>query len=159
MKLKFFRIDALEPEIDQQELDAFCAKHRLVSIDKQFIQQNKFCYWSVCVTYIKASRSSSTSTIKAVNKRAQIDYREVLNEVDFATYANLRTLRKEISESEGIPVYAIFSNAQLAEMVTKRMTSLSALGEINGVGEAKLTKYGKHFLLLLSNEKNSHTTG
>ncbi|MGB3917414.1 HRDC domain-containing protein [Thiothrix litoralis] len=129
MKLQFFSVDALEPDSDQDVIDDFCTRHRLVSVDKRFVERGDFCYWSVCVTYLEPSSSSSKPT-KAVDKRGQVDYREILVAEDFAIYAKLRDLRKTISEAENAPVYAIFSNAQMADMVTNRATSLTALGEV-----------------------------
>lgn len=155
MKLKFFTINALEPQADQQVLDDFCSRHRLVSVEKQLIEHDDFCFWSVCVSYLDAVPVAGKLN-KAVNKRAQIDYREVLGEADFFVYAKLRDVRKDISESEGIPVYGIFSNAQLAEMVKSRIVSLKKMGEISGVGEAKLDKYGQRFLAILKAEFPTH---
>ncbi|MBU0656310.1 MAG: hypothetical protein KJ914_14405 [Gammaproteobacteria bacterium] len=39
MKLKFFSVDALEPDDDQSEVDDFCTRHRLISIDKRFVER------------------------------------------------------------------------------------------------------------------------
>lgn len=117
MKLQFFSVDALEPDTDQETIDDFCARHRLVSVDKRFVERSEFCYWSVCVTYLEPSSTPSKPT-KAVDKRGQVDYREILGAEDFAVYAKLRDLRKAISEAENTPVYAIISNAQMADMVT-----------------------------------------
>lgn len=117
MKLQFFSVDALEPDTDQETIDDFCTRHRLVSVDKRFVERGEFCYWSVCVTYLEPS-SSPIKPTKAVDKRGQVDYREILGAEDFAVYAKLRDLRKTISEAENAPVYAIFSNAQMADMVT-----------------------------------------
>jgi len=150
MKLKFFSVNALDPEADQDRLDGFCSSHRLVSVDKRFVENGEFCFWSVCVVYLEVSSSPSKPTV-ALNKRAQVDYRETLNEEDFAAYSKLRELRKALADSDGVPIYAVFTNAQLADMVTNRATSLTALGEINGIGSAKLDKYGKHFTKLLQN--------
>jgi superfamily II DNA helicase RecQ len=102
------------------------------------------------VVYLESSSSPAKPTA-AVNKRAQVDYRETLNEEEFAAYSKLRELRKALADSDGVPIYAVFTNAQLADMVTNRATSLTALGEINGIGSAKLDKYGKHFTKLLQN--------
>ena len=157
MKLKFFSINALEPAVDQQSLDDFCSRHRLISVDKRFVEDDSYCYWSVCVSYLDATPVSGKPT-KAVNKRAQVDYREILDEADFSVYAKLREVRKEISESEGIPVYGVFSNAQLAEMAKSRITSLKKMGEISGIGEAKLEKYGHQFLAALKSEFSSPPT-
>ena len=148
MKLKFFSVNALDPEADQEFLDDFCTRHRLVSVDKRFVENGEFCFWSVCVVYLEVSSSPSKPTA-ALNKRAQVDYRETLNEQDFAAYSKLRELRKALADSDGVPIYAVFTNAQLADMVTNGATSLTALGEINGIGSAKLDKYGKHFVSVL----------
>lgn len=151
MKLRFFSVDALEPDTDQEAIDDFCTRHRLVSVDKRFVERGEFCYWSVCITYLEPSSAPANPT-QAVNKRGQVDYREVLDAEDFAVYTKLRDLRKAISEAENAPIYAVFSNAQMADMVTKRVTSTTAMGEINGVGDAKLQKYGERFLNLLKTE-------
>ena len=153
MKLRFFSINALDPEADQAALDAFCTQHRLVAIDKHFVTRSDVCYWSVCVTYLEKSTSPTISKPnQTINKRGQVDYREVLNDQDFAVYAKLRNLRKLISDAESTPVYAIVSNDQMAAMVTNRVNSLTALGAINGIGDAKLEKYGKRFLEVLQTE-------
>lgn len=149
MKLQFFSVNALEPEADQAAIDDFCVKHRLVSVDKRFVERGEFCYWSVCITYLEASVSPAKPTASVINKRGAVDYREVLGEQEFEVFAKLRNLRKTLAEADGVPMYAVFSNAQLAEMVTRQATSLTALAEINGVGAAKLDKYGKHFIAVL----------
>jgi superfamily II DNA helicase RecQ len=41
-----------------------------------------------------------------------------------------------------VPVYAVFTNEQLAKMVTGGVVTKAALEKIDGVGEAKATKYG-----------------
>ncbi|MCF1182035.1 HRDC domain-containing protein [Marichromatium gracile] len=58
-------------------------------------------------------------------------------------------MRKTLAEQAGVPVYAIFSNEQMAEMVTRRVETASALSEIAGVGEARVEKYGAAFLEVL----------
>jgi superfamily II DNA helicase RecQ len=73
----------------------------------------------------------------------------VLSEQAFAVFARLRSLRKELAESEGIPAYALFTNEQLAEMVQRRVQTAAALREIAGIGEARIEKYGETFLRLL----------
>jgi superfamily II DNA helicase RecQ len=82
--------------------------------------------------------------------RGKIDYREVLDEADFAVYARLRSLRKEMSDAEGVPVYSLFTNEQMAEMVTRRVTSANALHEIAGVGSSRMKKYSAPFLKVLA---------
>jgi hypothetical protein len=53
-----------------------------------------------------------------------VDYKEVMNEADFAVFSRLRDLRKVIAEKEAVPAYAIFTNEQLAAMVTGKVDRL-----------------------------------
>ena len=77
--------------------------------------------------------------------------REVLSPEDFAVYVRLRELRKTIAAEEAIPPYSVFTNEQLAAIVTGRVSSKADLGKIAGIGEARLEKYGSRFLSLLGN--------
>jgi ATP-dependent DNA helicase RecQ len=61
----------------------------------------------------------------------------------------LRQLRKELSDREGLPAYAIFNNEQLAEMVRRQVTTIESLRKIPGVGEGRVEKYGTAFLSCL----------
>ncbi len=84
----------------------------------------------------------------ASTRKSRIDYREVLNDKDFALFAKLRDLRKTLAEQESVPAYAVFNNGQLAAMVQKRVTSKAALAAIEGVSAARIEKYGEAFLKL-----------
>lgn len=55
-------------------------------------------------------------------------------------------MRKEIAEREGIPVYTIFTNQQLADMVTARVSTSTEIGKIKGVGKSRIEKYAAEFL-------------
>jgi ATP-dependent DNA helicase RecQ len=58
----------------------------------------------------------------------------------------LRKLRYDISKDEKVPAYVIFSDAALRQMETNRPTSEDELIAIDGVGKAKLEKYGQSFI-------------
>jgi superfamily II DNA helicase RecQ len=85
-------------------------------------------------------------------RQKRVDYREVLPAEEFAIFSNLRHLRKELAEQEGVPVYALFSNDQLAAMVRQRVISLEGLHAIEGVGKARLEKYGEAFIRILKRD-------
>ena len=61
---------------------------------------------------------------------------EALPEALQPLYRNLRRWRNERAKAEGVPAYALFRNTQLAEICRRLPRSLSALREIEGVGEA-----------------------
>ena len=84
---------------------------------------------------------------KQQNQNApRIDYREVLNDQEYAAYEHLRQLRKTIAEQQGVPVYAVFTNEQLAGMVKKPPQTIKDILAINGVGEARTKQFGEAFL-------------
>lgn len=63
----------------------------------------------------------------------------------------LRTLRKKLADSEGIPPYIIFHDSSLKAMATHFPQSLSEFQKINGVGQVKLRKYGEIFAKEIEN--------
>ncbi len=63
----------------------------------------------------------------------------------------LKELRTALAEQHGVPPYVIFHDATLMEMVELRPQNPAALRRINGVGDAKLERYGEQFLALLGN--------
>ncbi|MES9857461.1 MAG: HRDC domain-containing protein [Sedimenticola sp.] len=138
---RFFTVNALFPQQGEDELNGFCGSVRVVSIEKQFVAAGEQSFWSVCVTYAGGQAVTGGST-----NRPKVDYRELLNDKDFALYAQLRSLRKELAEAAGIPAYGVFNNEQLAEMVRKRVDSLAMLEKIEGIGKAKVEKYGAGFI-------------
>ena len=60
--------------------------------------------------------------------------------------AALKDLRRSIAKRIGQPAYVVFNDRSLLEMAALRPTTLEQMHEIHGVGQAKLEKYGKAFL-------------
>ena len=83
------------------------------------VDQGADSFWSFCVDYLE-SRSGADPGGRTFSGRGKIDYREVLSPEDFAVFARLRQLRKEIAQADAVPVYTIFTNDQLAQMVQSR---------------------------------------
>lgn len=63
-----------------------------------------------------------------------------------AMFERLRTLRKQIADSLGVPPYVVFSDATLSEMAQKRPISEFQMKQISGVGEEKFRRYGEAFI-------------
>jgi ATP-dependent DNA helicase RecQ len=45
-----------------------------------------------------------------------------------------------------VPAYVVFPDRTLAEFAVRRPRTLAAMGDVRGVGPAKLDKYGQRFL-------------
>ncbi len=153
MPFAFFKVDAVTPDDGQKLLNTFCHQHRVVTVEKHLVSQGLESFWAICVTYI----TSDTPPQQRSSRRDRIDYREVLSPEDFTTYAELRSLRKNLAQQEGVPAYALFTHEQLATMVTQRVRNLTQLGEIEGVGTARLEKYGVAFLNCLQQTSSGST--
>ena len=46
-------------------------------------------------------------------------------------------------DEDGVPVCTIFTNAQMAEIVKKKVKTLAELGNVEGVGTSRIEKYGE----------------
>jgi ATP-dependent DNA helicase RecQ len=69
---------------------------------------------------------------------------------DQPLFEALRQRRKEIADSLDLPPYVIFHDATLRQMAEFRPTTDAELLTINGVGEAKLARYGRAFLEVIA---------
>lgn len=149
MKHKFFIIPAKDPTQAEAELNTFYAQHRVTGVEKQFIADGANSFWSVCLTWVDNEGALGNTTINRSSK-GKIDYKEVLSEEEFIVYAQLRDIRKGLAERDGVPPYAIFTNDQLAKMVKQRVSSKAGLLELDGVGQARVDKYGDTVLTCLN---------
>jgi ATP-dependent DNA helicase RecQ len=61
-------------------------------------------------------------------------------------FERLRVVRRALADEAGVPAYIVFGDKVLLEMVARRPTTLRALLQVPGVGEAKLERYGEAFL-------------
>jgi ATP-dependent DNA helicase RecQ len=64
-------------------------------------------------------------------------------------FEQLRAWRAATAKEQGVPAYVIFHDATLREIAATQPSSLAALGQVSGVGETKLAKYGDQVLDVL----------
>jgi superfamily II DNA helicase RecQ len=149
MPLRFFVIPALHHDIASQELNAFLATHQVLSIERHLINQGLQSYWSVCVDFM-TNGSSKGGAAGANLSRGRIDYKTILTGEEFEVFSRLRELRKGIAVEEALPVYAVFTNEQLAQAVQRRCRSVGDLKQVEGIGDAKVDKYAGRLLAILT---------
>jgi superfamily II DNA helicase RecQ len=145
---EFFKVPVHAPGAFADELNAFIAGHKVASVRKKFVDCGENSFWAICVDYQLNGDAAATGSNAAIS-RNRIDYKTILPADEFVVFSQLRELRKELALAESVPVYVLFSNEQLAQMVQRRCRSKSDLAQIEGVGETKIEKYAERMLPLL----------
>jgi len=150
MQLQFFSVPARGDRGAQEDLNAFLRSHRVLTVHREFVCQGDNSFWALSVEYLEGSAPSGPGSGDGRGaKPPKVDYKEVLSPADFALFAKLRDWRKATAEGEGVPVYAVLTNEQLAGIAVKRPDTAARLREIEGVGEAKAGKYGSGVLAIM----------
>jgi ATP-dependent DNA helicase RecQ len=62
----------------------------------------------------------------------------------------LREERRRIASEAGVPPYVVFHDFTLREIAERKPRNLSELGEVQGIGSAKLERYGEAMLAVLA---------
>lgn len=78
---------------------------------------------------------------------------ELLEPVDEDLFEALRAERLNLATEAGVPPYVIFHDSTLREMAAYQPMNSTELLDINGVGEAKLEKFGEAFLSVIQASK------
>jgi ATP-dependent DNA helicase RecQ len=61
-------------------------------------------------------------------------------------FDQLRKLRKELADEQGVPPYVVFADSSLRLMSQLQPQTLDDFGQISGVGNHKLARYGSRFV-------------
>ena len=152
MPFRFFQIPTSDSGAAGEELNGFLRSHRIVAVRSELVRLGDTAFWAFSVEYLEGGAKAPDRV------QPKVDYREVLKEPEFKVFSRLRDWRKGVAEKEGVPVYAVFTNEQLAEMARRSPRNRADLAKIEGVGDARLNKYGEAVLRLIEGEVPSHET-
>ncbi len=141
------RFNAALDGFDDSEVAAFIANKEVISISDYFFQTDEVPYLTLVIRYRLAG--ASVGGEKSGKKERDDSWKGVLSDNDWPLFNSLRDWRNTYAKEKGFPSYIICTNRELAEIAHQRPQSLNALGQIEGIGEAKLKKYGKSLLELL----------
>ncbi|MCP4282812.1 MAG: hypothetical protein GY776_22810 [Alteromonas sp.] len=150
---KIFSLPTIGDEAQESALNHFLAQHKIIHVDRQIVSLGEQSYWTLCVNY---QGQATQHKVASADKKPRIDYKEVLTEAQFSVFAALRELRKELAAKDGVPVFGVFTNDQLAQMVKLPVLTSAQLTAIDGIGESKLSRYGGSFLAVLNNYFGQH---
>ena len=137
-----FRTFTVGCECDCEVLNGFLAAHRIVRTEHRYEDGR----WRFLVEYDERSCEPPGRALRG----PKVDYREVLSADEFAVFAKLRDVRKRLAEDEGVAVFAVATNEQLAQFVRDKARDLAGLKAVSGFGESRTEKYGAAFLKVLA---------
>jgi len=149
MQLKLFVIPIKNLGDAEAEMNAFLRGHRVLAVKKEFVPDGENSFWTFCVEYLDGTAPTAGGGSPGP-RPPKVDYKELLKPEEFEVFSRLRDWRKAVAEKEGLPVYVVLTNEQLAQMVKNKSSSKAALKEIEGVGDARVEKYGDALLQLLA---------
>ena len=84
----------------------------------------------------------------ALQENTQEAAQKPINSED--VYKELVLLRKKFAIEDNVPPYLIFHDKTLREMADKMPANMQDMGNISGVGQAKLDKFGPAFLSIIN---------
>lgn len=139
MQVKIISVPAFGGEAFNDELNAFLRSKKVIEIDQQLVSSSGGAYWTFVIHYTEDYSPYPKSKDK-------VDYREILDEVAFQRFSALRKIRKQLSNEEGLPAFAIFTDEELAEMAKVEVLTTEAMKKIKSIGEKKVERFAAHFI-------------
>lgn len=140
MQIKIFDITSVASEESMEALNKFLRGNKILDIDRQFYySSDKVGHWSLLVTYLPQQQGLA---YPAFERREKVDYKTMLSERDFDKFTKLRAIRKQLAESDAVPAYAVFTDAELAQIAQLPRMDSTLLSQITGIGEKRIVKYG-----------------
>jgi superfamily II DNA helicase RecQ len=152
MKLQYasFLIPLHSDSTEQEDLNRFLRGRRIIQTRKELVSTDSASHWAILVEYLDNPDKNTSGQ----HSKSKVDYKEILNAEDFSLFTKLREARKKLAEENGLPVYAVCTNEQLAEIAKRKPKNLTEFKQIDGIGQGKTEKYFPAFLECLTVKSN-----
>lgn len=144
MPFRTFFLPGLRPSEGDSELNDFLSKHKLISLEKRWVQSDEHIGWCFCVEYSLPRQHAEGPRREVPGNRP--DMRTRLSPDDFRIYCRLKEWRLALSTKQVVAPYLVFTNEQLAQAIEMRATSREDLARIAGVGDSRIENYGDQLL-------------
>ena len=154
MKLRVFTLalDRDSGRFDDTELVQFLSERSATLVSDHAFEVDGWPTLALVVGYREPARPRPASSATR-----PADLRAGLGPDDRRRFDALRRWRNERAKRDGRPAYVLFTNAQLADVARQAPASLTALGELDGVGEARVRNYGADVLAVLQSVAEDHS--
>ena len=147
MKLKLFTLayDNDRKVFDDGAMVAFLADKEALSASEHFFVQEQTPVLAILVTYREIPRPGDRRPEREPAK----DWRAELDPADQVLYDALRAWRGRTAKRDGVAPYLICNNRQMAQICRARPDSDAALLQVEGLGEAKVGRWGEELLAVV----------
>ena len=140
---------------DDSGVRDFLRDKELISVRDHLFVRNEIPYLTLVVKYfpfraeVEPSQSRSTSVPRDSRQqqpRRDESWKALLSESDMGLFNLMRDWRSKKSKTDGVPPYVVLTNQELAHIIKIKPQSLADLARIEGVGKAKIERYGAEIL-------------
>lgn len=140
------RLDPATGTFDAGELDRFHAGREVLEVGEHFFVHERTPTLVLVIRY----RDAEPARYPRPDAQPRKDWRAELDPPAKALYDELRTWRGRRAKHEGMPPFLILGNRELAAVAATRPDSLTALRGIDGIGAAKVERWGAEILAVLA---------
>jgi superfamily II DNA helicase RecQ len=151
MAFKIITVPLPETQDREKEVNEFLSNHAVVGVQRRFIEKSDEAYVVFLIEYAPGT-AAKYGKMESEPTMPRKDWKAELGDDEFRVFNLLRDERAKMGEEEGIKVFNIFTNAQLVEMVKRKVTDPAALAEVPQVGEGRIKKYAGRMLAILQAE-------
>jgi superfamily II DNA helicase RecQ len=152
MQFKVFTIPVTDDGTAIEEMNRFLRGHKVLEVEQQLVSTKIGSHWHFCVKYLANAQVDN----KPQNS-SKIDYKDVLDEKTFVLFSILREVRKKIAEEDGLPVYAVFTNEELANIASLEDITVETIKKVKGIGDKKIDRFGRRLLEYYTVTQSSET--
>lgn len=157
IKVLSMTFDSATGGFNDAELRDFLKDKEVLSIDDHFFMKNGVPYLTMVIKYFPF-RQETDATLVPQGKRDEA-WREMISESEMGVFNLLRDWRSKRSREEGVPPYILFTNKQLVQLIKEAPSSLAHLEKVEGIGKARVEKYGSDVLGILASHAKSTAPG
>ncbi|MBQ7856980.1 MAG: HRDC domain-containing protein [Alistipes sp.] len=150
MQIKIFDLTSRGGDETQDLINKFLRGHKILDIDRQFyVSSDNVGHWSLLVTYLP-----SVLNPQAPERKEKKDYKEILSSEAFERFTHLRVIRRQLAMDDAVPAYAVFTDAELAQIAQLPSIEPSLMSQITGIGDKRMDKYGRILCEMYKEQSN-----
>lgn len=146
-----------EDGFDAGPLEEFCAGHSVSGWTEHFFMRGGYPELVLVLQYEELGDRRRNGP-RGPGRRERDPRRELTPPARVA-YDRLREWRSLRARQDGVPVYVVFSNRELAAIAAARPGSKEALRAIEGIGKGKAEKYAEDLFVVLCSLEETAADG